>query len=161
MRRLVYALCTLSSAIMLLQVLPVELAGPCQAGDTLCGLAWCVRSGDWHLAWEIPYRLLTPTGTSFILPETLNFRLSYGMMTYPLAFFAIPLIYRAWRFSLYNMAMGPILARALSDNPNEIPAVWCLFSVAIFLVALLPPLRSALAFRGPDYDKAHKARMAD
>ncbi len=150
MRRVVYGLCALSVVVMTMQVMPFELKGPCQPGDTVCGPQFCVLSGDWHIAWEFPYKLLTPTGTSWFFPDSINFRLSYGMMTYPIAFFLVPLLYGAWRFSLYCLVTGPLLARSLSDNPNEIPAIWCLFSVAIFFAAILPSLRKILNFRVPE-----------
>ena len=40
--------------------------------------------------------------------------------------------------------IGPILAGRLTANPNEWPAVWCLFSIGIVLVATVPPLRRML-----------------
>lgn len=58
-----------------------------------------------------------------------------------IAAFGVPLIYGAWRFVLVHAFAGPILAAALTTNPNEMPAIWCLFSIAILLISLSPQVR--------------------
>ena len=40
--------------------------------------------------------------------------------------------------------VGPLAARILTDNLNEWPAVWCLLSIALFLIAIKSPLRQLL-----------------
>jgi hypothetical protein len=121
----------MASLVMLLQLLPLPAAGVCRPGDALCGAALCTVSGSWHIAWDVPYNgLLVPLdqalGTSFAFPA------------YLLAVFALPLAYGAWRFVVFHALAGPVLALLLTSNPNEMPAVWCLFSIGIVLMGLSP-----------------------
>jgi hypothetical protein len=62
-----------------------------------------------------------------------------------LSVFVLPLIYGAWRFAVFHLIVGPILAYNLTNNPNEYPAIWCLFSIGIVLVALSPMVRRQVA----------------
>ena len=64
-----------------------------------------------------------------------------GFPTYWLAVFLLPLIYGAWRFVIFHALAGPILASLLTSNPNETPAIWCLFSIGIILIGLSPLIR--------------------
>jgi hypothetical protein len=137
----VYGACTISAVVMLLQLYPFDWAGACRAGTTLCGPALCTVAGNWHIAWQIPYNgLLLPlealTGTWF------------GFPTYMLAVFVLPLAYGAWRFTLFHALAGPVLASLLTDSPNEMPAIWCLFSVGIVLFGLSPWLRAGVSRPG-------------
>jgi hypothetical protein len=138
MRTLVFGLAAASSVLMLLQLYPFDWAGPCLPGSQLCAERLCTVSGDWHLAWDVPYNGLI---TGLPLPEAVA---ALGFPSYMLAAFALPLLYGAWRFVLFHAVAGPILAGLLTDNPNEVPAIWCLFSIAIILVALSPLVRRGL-----------------
>jgi hypothetical protein len=129
-RRLVLGLASLASAVMLVQLL-WPWAGPCLAGRPLCGTALCTISGNWHLGWTVPYTNLLDAPDRLIGSN-------FGFPTYVLAVFILPLFYGAWRFSLFHALIGPIAANLLTDNPNEAPAVWCLTSVFIAGVVLLP-----------------------
>jgi hypothetical protein len=51
------------------------------------------------------------------------------------------MVYGAWRFAVFHAVAGPILASMLTGNPNEMPAIWCLFSIGIILIALSPTVR--------------------
>lgn len=134
LRRGVYLCCAASSAVMLAQLYPFEWAGSCRVGGALCGAELCLASGEWHIAWNIPYNgLLLP------LTDTLGIPLSFP--TYMLAAFLLPLAYGAWRLVIFHALAGPILASALTTNPNEVPAVWCLFSIGILLIGLSPLIR--------------------
>jgi hypothetical protein len=57
------------------------------------------------------------------------------------------MLYGAWRFVLFHALIGPLLARQLTSDANETPAIWCLFSVGILLIVLAPPLRRFLSAR--------------
>ncbi len=127
----VFGLCGLSAIVMLLQLYPFDWAGACRPGDILCGLALCTRAGEWHLAWDVPYNgLLTP------FDAALGTR--WGFPTYMAATFLLPLVYGAWRFTLFHLLAGPVFAGRLTSDPNEIPAIWCLFSIGIVFVSLSP-----------------------
>jgi hypothetical protein len=128
---LVYGVCLLAASVMLLQLYPFGWAGSCDAGTALCGEVLCTRTGTWHLAWDIPYN-----GLLTAIDATLGTGL--GMPTYFLAAFVMPVAYGAWRFALMHLLIGPLLAMALTGEPNEVPAIWCLFSIAIALIALAP-----------------------
>jgi hypothetical protein len=144
LRRAVYLCCAVSSVIMLAQLFPFEWAGSCRTGVPLCGADLCVVSGDWHLAWNIPYNGLLS------LPEKLLW-IDFGFPTYMLVAFVLPLTYGAWRFVIFHALAGPILANVITTNPNEIPAIWCLFSIGIVLIGLSPLFRrhfETTAWRG-------------
>jgi hypothetical protein len=134
LRRGVYLCCAASSTVMLAQLYPFEWAGSCRLGEPLCGTDLCLASGNWHIAWNIPYNgLLLP------LEDALGFH--SGFPTYLLTAFMLPLAYGAWRMVIFHALAGPILANALTTNPNEAPAVWCLFSIGILLIGLSPLIR--------------------
>lgn len=50
---------------------------------------------------------------------------------YLLVGFIVLVLYGSWRFTLYHILLGPILACVLTNNINEIPAVWCLLSIGL------------------------------
>ena len=118
-----------AAAFMLLQLAPLPWAGSCPPGASLCGAPLCTVTGTWHLAWDVPHNGL---GTRMVA--------LWGSMgsfpAYPLAVFVLPLLYGAWRFTLFHALAGPIAAGMLTDNPNETPAIWCLFSIGILLVGM-------------------------
>ncbi|NEO26983.1 MAG: hypothetical protein F6K03_08820, partial [Kamptonema sp. SIO4C4] len=60
---------------------------------------------------------------------------------YFFAVFLLPIVYGAWRLALFHLLAGPVAARMLTSNPSEMPAIWCLFSIGIVLIALSPPIR--------------------
>ena len=70
-----------------------------------------------------------------------------GLMSI-VAAFGLPLLYGAWRFALFHFLAGPGLASLLTDNPNEMPAIWCLLSIALVFAGLHPWLRGRLGGRG-------------
>lgn len=134
LRAAVFGLSGLAAAVALLQLHPFAWAGACTPGATLCAERLCTVSGEWHIAWEVPYNgLLGPldrlTG------------LHWGFHGYMAAVFVLPLVYGAWRFVLFHALAGPILAGQLTSDPNEIPAIWCLFSIGILPIALSPRVR--------------------
>lgn len=141
-RRAVWAICAASAAIMLAQLVPLEALGRCRPGEVLCGPALCTISGEWHLGWEVPLN-----GMFSSVPPILGVSLQFP--SYLVAVFLVPLVYGAWRFVLFHAAFGPILATLLTDNPNEMPAIWCLFSIGLLLVGLSPAIRRPLAGPAP------------
>jgi hypothetical protein len=124
---------------MLLQLYPMGWAGDCDARSPLCGASLCTVSGSWHLAWDVPFNgMMLPVESSLGLHAL---GLYWCFPTYVLAVFVLPALYGAWRFALMHMLFGPILAGLLTDNPNEVPAIWCLFSIMLLAIALSPAIR--------------------
>ena len=140
MRALVYGGAGLCALVILVQLYPFDWAGACLPWAILCGERLCTVSGEWHIAWEVPYNGL-------LVPLERALGLAWGFPSYMLAVFVLPLLYGAWRFVVFHAVAGPILAAALTGDPNEIPAVWCLFSIGILLIALSPAIRRRFAFR--------------
>lgn len=137
MRRTVLGLAGLGSALVLARLLPI---GTCPPGQVLCGPGFCTRSGEWHIAWDMPLNGMW----NWLQP------LTDGMASFPAyvaAVFLLPLAYGAWRFVLMHAALGPVLATLLTDDPGEMPAIWCLFSVGLLLMGLSPAIRRGLAPR--------------
>lgn len=130
----VFVACAVSAVVMLLQLYPFAWAGSCRIGASLCGTTLCTVPGEWHIAWDVPYNgLLTPLENAIGVQS--------GFPTYMIVVFLLPLLYGAWRFVVFHALAGPILASFLTSNPNEIPAVWCLFSIGLVLIALSPVIR--------------------
>lgn len=136
----VFSVCGLSSAIMLLQLYPFQWAGACHPGSALCGPTLCTVAGNWHLAWDVPYN-----GMLNIFDQLTG--LGWGFPTYMVAAFAVPLLYGAWRFVIFHAVFGPILAMILTQNPNEVPAVWCLLAIGIAIISLSPGIRQRFEVR--------------
>lgn len=137
-RRWVMGLAVLASALMLVQMVPWPGHDRCAIGQPLCGEVLCTVSGSWHLAWTLPYSdiLAGPDrwlGTNF------------GFPAYVLAVFVMPLFYGLWRFALFHALVGPVAASLLTRNPNEAPAIWCLVSILILAVCLIPRARQLFA----------------
>ncbi len=130
----VMAACALSVGVMLWQLVPDTGLSPCGPGHVLCGENYCTITGTWHLGWTVPYNDVPWLAGNTPGPFQ-------GFPTYTLAVFVMPVLYGAWRFVLFHGAVGPWLAQVLTDNPNEWPAVWCLFSLGIAAVFVVPPLR--------------------
>ncbi len=130
LRRWVWGLAGLASALLLLRLAPIEAFGRCAPGDVLCGPAFCLRSGTWHIGWEVPLNGL---------PTYLGLPVQFP--AYLLAVFVLPLVYGSWRFVMFHALAGPGAAVLLTRDPAEMPAIWCLFSVGIFLIALSPMIR--------------------
>lgn len=130
----VFAACGVSACVMLAQLVPWDGLGVCKPGSPLCAANLCTVSGNWHIAWDIPYNGL-------LVPLEKFFGTGFGFPTYMITVFALPLVYGAWKFTVMHALVGPILARALTDNPNEMPAIWCLFSILILCLGLSLRLR--------------------
>ena len=137
MKVLVFSLCAASSVLMLLQLYPFEWAGSCAPGSNLCAARMCTVSGDWHQAWDVPFNGL-------LVPLESALGLTWGFPSYMIAGLVLPLLYGAWRLALFHALAGPIAAGLLTSNPNEVPAIWCLFSIAIVLIALSPWIRQKM-----------------
>jgi hypothetical protein len=136
----VYTLCGVSSAIMLLQLYPFPWAGSCAPNVNMCGSPLCTVSGNWHLAWNVPYNGLMVGFDQMI-------GMKWGFPSYMFVSFLVPILYGAWRFTLFHAIFGPLLAARLTGNVNEVPAVWCLFSLGLVLMALNPVFRQNFEWR--------------
>ncbi len=141
MKVVAYLACGISAVAMLLQLYPFEWAGQCTLGWVMCGTGLCTLRGDWHIGWTIPYNDLVPPflgipGVTMVFP------------TYFIASFIVPLFYGAWRMVFFHAVFGPILASMLTTNPNEMPAIWCLFSVGIIVIGLTPWIRVRMGAGG-------------
>ena len=138
----VFAACATSAAVMLLQLYPFDWAGTCRPGSTLCGPTLCTVSGDWHIGWEVPFNgLMVP------IEQILGIEAAFP--TYAIAAFLVPLCYGAWRFAAFHALLGPLLAERFTNDPREMPAIWCLFSVGIVILSLSPWLWRRLERRTP------------
>lgn len=130
MRRRVFALAGIASALMVLRLVPLGPVGACAPGEILCGAEWCLRSGQWHIAWEVPLNGLPA-----------YFGIPFQFPSYVLAVFLLPLFYGAWRFVAFHALAGPLLAIVSTRDPNEMPAIWCFFSIGILAISLSPFVR--------------------
>jgi hypothetical protein len=90
----------------------------------LCGEKLCAIQGSWHIGWDMPLKFHPVLDNAY----------TFGA-------FLLPLFYGAWRITLYLILAGPVAASFTTDNPNEWPAIWCLFSTLILGLAIQPGLR--------------------
>lgn len=137
MRRWIFGLSVLATTLILLRLVPFEWAGQCRPGDSLCGQTFCTISGTWHIGWQIPLNDMWGALNG-------SFRDFIPFPAYVFGVFALPLICGAWRFVVFHALFGPILSMLLTDNPNEMPAIWCLLSIALLVVSLSPGIRTRL-----------------
>ncbi len=140
----VYVLCFASAIFMAVQMYPFAWAGECDPRRILCATQLCAVSGNWHIAWEIPVNGIGNFMTELAQVNWLAYPFRNGFFSYALVGFALPLLYGSWRFTIYHFISGPLLSQVLSDNKNEQPAIWCLVSFAILLVAAETPLRKRM-----------------
>jgi len=136
----VYALCFISAIFMIIQLYPLDWAGDCEIGRSLCGEILCSVSGNWHIAWDIP---VNGIGNYFYNTSNLLLQLLFrdGFPSYVIVAFLLPLLYGSWRMTIYHLMVGPLLAMALTNDVNERPAVWCLLSIGILLLVVKTPIR--------------------
>lgn len=130
-RATVYAICAACAGVMLVQLYPFDWVGACRPGGALCGPSLCTVSGEWHIGWEVPYN-------GFMIPLERFMGIHAPFPTYVLAAFIVPILYGAWRFAVFHAVLGPGFAMLLTNDPREMPAIWCLFSVGIVLLSLNP-----------------------
>jgi hypothetical protein len=130
----VYGLCFFSAIYMLIQLYPFSWAGTCDMRRALCAARLCSVSGNWHIAWEIPFNGIGNWSIGIPL-------IGLSFFTYGLVMFVLPLLYGSWRVTLYHFVMGPTLASLTTDNKNEWPAVWCLLSIGFLIIVVKTPVR--------------------
>lgn len=124
----VYGLCGIAAASILLQAYPFAWAGSCLEGMVMCGSPLCTTSGDWHLAWNVPYNGLTNFMVG-IIPYM-------SIPGYTLVGMVLPFIYGSWKLNLYLILVGPVVAWQLTTNINEAVAIWCIFSIGIVMLVV-------------------------
>lgn len=123
-----YALSLLGTAVMMLKLYPFTWAGSCRLHEEpLCGSLLCSVHGSWHIAWQVPLNGIPYLNLAYYIPA-----------------FLMPVIYGSWRFTLYQFLAGPALAWLTTDNWNEWPAVWCLFSIGLLLIVTKSPVRKLM-----------------
>ena len=122
-----YGLCFVTTVFMLLKVYPFAWMELCPYGTPLCGESLYSLSGTWHIGWSVP----------------LNNDIHGGLM-YMVMAFIVPVLYGSWRFTVYHIAAGPLMAYVLTQNPYEWPAVWCLLSIGLLLLVVKTPIRQFL-----------------
>jgi hypothetical protein len=121
--------CFVFIILALIRIYPFDWAPLCHTGSEapLCGSAFCSVHGNWHIAWEMPYRIYF-----------------FQNWVYAAPVFILPLLYGCWKPMLYMFFTGPPLALLTTNNPNEWPAVWCLFSIGLIFLVIKTPLRDLL-----------------
>lgn len=137
-----YAACFAAAIMMLIQLYPFDWAGHCAVGRPLCGEVLCTVRGNWHIAWLVP-----TNGIGNSMAD--NAWAGRGYLAYPLTAFLLPALIGSWRFMLFSYIAGPFVAALTTDNINEWPAVWCLFSIALVLSIIKTPLRKRLHVSDP------------
>jgi hypothetical protein len=120
----VYFVCFTAAVVMLIKLYPFDWRVPCLPNRPMCGEILCALHGNWHIAWSVPVN-----------------GIGDGFSWYFFAAFGVHFLYGSWRFTIFHLLAGPMLAYATTQNPQEWPAVWCLFSFAFCFIAFETPLR--------------------
>lgn len=124
----VYGTCFVGTLMTISLLYPFEWTGMCHVGQVpFCSKHLCSVSGNWHIAWGAPLNDMKWLYLGYFIPAFLG-----------------PLLYGSWKFSVYHILVGPVLAGLLTNNINEWPAVWCLMSIGLLLVVIKTPLRRLL-----------------
>lgn len=125
-KKWVYLACIVAAAFCLARLLPLyDTLGRCELGTALCShTQTCAYRGEWHIGWNV---LLNGFNERWIW--------------YLVAAFLIPILYGSWKWSVYHYFVGPFLAGLTTVDPNEQPAVWCLFSTCIIALLVNTRLR--------------------
>ncbi|MDP9126682.1 MAG: DUF5765 domain-containing protein [Pseudomonadota bacterium] len=127
-----YIVCFSCAIVMLLQLFPLSGCGHCIPGEPLCASNLCSVHGNWHIAWNVP---LNGMGFNIKTPFA-SFHLGFYYTAYFVAAFLMPLLYGVWRGTVFHLLLGPGLAWLTTNNMNEWPAIWCLLSIGIIMLAI-------------------------
>jgi len=95
----------------------------CIPPEIFCGTITCSYSGNIHIAWKLPLF----TRHLYIIP---------GMALHFFLFFIPSLVAGLYTIPIFIFLTGPVLATILTDDDNESPTIWCLFSVVQILMLL-------------------------
>jgi hypothetical protein len=124
LRPWVFAICAVGMLVMLSKLYVPSAAWACDASIVpLCGRNTCSFHGDWHIAWRLYLNAVDSSFLCYFIP----------------AFF-LPLFYGAWRWTLYHFLVGPFAAFFMTSNKDEMPAIWCLTSIAFLLALHFKPM---------------------
>lgn len=93
--------------------------------------------GQWHIAW------------SWALNDCAFFFLSYQFM-----FWLLPLCYGCYRIVIVFFIFGPLLSLSLSNQLNEIAAIWCLIAIALVCSVKVPFLERFFTVRHTSWKSA-------
>lgn len=116
--RLILTLCLFGGVSMMNRFFVSDVDVKCTLGvEPLCGPRTCSFQGDTHVAWQMP---LQHCDQDYFTP---GFQMHFFLFFLPI--FAMGM----WRHSLYLLLTGPILGRLLTHHHDEIPAIWCFFSI--------------------------------
>ncbi len=123
----VYAICAVAALFCAGRMLPMfDTLGRCELGRALCShVQTCAYRGEWHIGWNV----------------LLN-NMNEGWIWYKISAFAVPILYGSWKWAAYHFIVGPFAAALTTADPNEQPAVWCLFSTCIIALLVNTRLRN-------------------
>jgi uncharacterized membrane protein YoaK (UPF0700 family) len=76
-----------------------------------------------HIAWKLPLF----AKSEYVIP---------GMSLHFFLFFIPALVAGLYIIPIFIFISGPLLGTILTDDSNESPAIWCLFSVLQILIML-------------------------
>jgi len=140
-----YGLCFVASIIMILKLYPFAWAPLCNPETRpMCAASLCSYYGNWHIAWGLPINDLMSQLPSYLIVG-----------------FILPVLYGSWRFTLWHLIAGPVFAWMTTDNINEWPAIWCLFSLELMLIVTSSRLKNSMFVkRWPCWGWIKKSRRA-
>lgn len=113
-------LCLIGAAFMLSRV----WIGPynmCPAGsEVFCAIDPCAYTGNLHISWQLPLR-----DAGYLTPSI--------FIHFFLWFVPAIVIGKLWLSALI-FATGPVLSKIMTDDINEQPVIWCIFSTIQMLI---------------------------
>jgi len=93
--------------------------------EPLCGPKLCSFQGDVHIAWQMP---MQHADQDYFTPGFFTHFFTFYLPTYAIGM---------WPYTVFLLASGPFLGRVLTSHQDEIPAIWCFFSIAQVVFPML------------------------
>jgi len=93
--------------------------------EPMCGPITCSFRGDVHIAWQMP---MQHADQDYFTP---------GFFTHFFVFYLPTYAIGMWPYTVFLLASGPFLGRVLTTHQDEIPAIWCFFSIAQLVFPML------------------------
>lgn len=123
----VFGISFIASIALLVRLFPFSWAPVCNTASALCGTQMCTIQGNFHIGWTLPLNGIPIIGHAYFL-----------------AVFLMPLLYGAWRVVTLILIPSIGISFLTTTNIHEAPAIWCLISVILIIIALMPKMKKFL-----------------
>lgn len=147
----VYCLCWITVVPFMLKAYPFSDTSLCTVGQgTICVPFACAYKENWQIGGIWSLSNLT-SQLWIVLSKDLQF-LGVQAKLYLLTGLVLPIVYGSWRIILATVLLIPGVAYIGMSHLSELPALWCLYSIAFCCTLMQTPIRKYLhVYRWPFY----------